>query len=135
MSASGRLLDGGLGLLAACQLAGAAWLVPAGDRILLADGRPLGGACLSHTLLGIDCPMCGMTRSFVALAHGDIAASFAFHPAGPLLFVAMFACVVAILIAAVRHARPLVQRRGFWQAFQGIAYGCIAIGMFNVVRS
>jgi hypothetical protein len=135
VSIRGRVLDGGLGLLAASQLVLAGWLVPAGDRVLLADGRPLGGACVSHALFGIDCPMCGMTRSFVALAHGDVAAAFAFHPAGPLLFVAMLACVVAIAIVAVRRAVPLVQRRGFWRVFQAVAYSCIAIGMFNVVRS
>src|SRR5262245_56695051 len=105
-SALGRVLDLALGLLFASQLVLAAWLVPAGDHVALADGTPLGGACLSQALFGIACPFCGMTRSFVALAHGNVAGAFGFHPAGPLLAAAMVACVIAIAIAWVRGARP-----------------------------
>ena len=135
MSARGRLLDVALGGLAASQLAVAAWLAPAGDQLLLSDGTPLGGMCLSRELFGITCPFCGMARSFVALAHGDLGAAFGFHPAGPLLFVAMVACVIAIIVVAARRTRPLVQRPRFWQLFQAVAYACIAIGLFNVGRS
>ncbi|PHS03253.1 MAG: hypothetical protein COA78_18770 [Blastopirellula sp.] len=37
---------------------------------------------------GIDCPGCGLTRSFIYLASGDISASVAFNPAGIILFAA-----------------------------------------------
>jgi hypothetical protein len=33
--------------------------------------------------------MCGATRSFVALAHGDIAKSILLYPLAPVLFLAM----------------------------------------------
>ncbi|MFO1091819.1 MAG: DUF2752 domain-containing protein [Planctomycetaceae bacterium] len=51
---------------------------------------PLPEVCQSKVLLGIDCPGCGLTRSFVHLAHGNLAASLAVHPLGWLvaLFVA-----------------------------------------------
>lgn len=49
--------------------------------------------------LGVPSPLTGMTRSFVALANGDVMRSFAMHPLGPLCFVA---CVIATA-NGVRH--------------------------------
>jgi len=42
--------------------------------------------CSMQSTMGIDCPGCGLTRSFISLAHGDMAASIAFNPTGILLF-------------------------------------------------
>ena len=41
--------------------------------------------CMSRTLLHVDCPGCGLTRSFIAMAHGDLAAAWHFHRVGVLL--------------------------------------------------
>jgi hypothetical protein len=135
MSIRGRMMDVGLGGLAAAQLGAAVWLRPSGSTITLADGRPLGGMCLSHELFGVDCPFCGLTRSFVALAHGDLHASLAWHPAGPILFVAMIMLVAAVLVVGVRRTQPLVERKRFLFAFQSVALLCLAIGVFKLVRS
>lgn len=48
--------------------------------------------------LGVPSPLTGMTRSFVALASGDVRAAFEWHPLGPLLF---SACVATPLVAIV----------------------------------
>lgn len=133
MSVRGRLLDLALGALLGSQLALAAWLVPVGDRVVFGDGTSPGVLCLTRALFGVPCPFCGMTRSFVALAHGDLAGAFASHPAGPLLFAAMLACVAAIGVVALRRARPLVQRPRFWRVFEAVAFTCIAIGTVNLV--
>lgn len=133
---AGRALDVGLAGIAAAQLAAAAWLVPtASGGVATSDGTPLGALCWLHAAFGIDCPMCGMTRSFVALAHGDVGAALRFHPAGPLLFVAMVVLVVAVAITAARRTRPLVERRRFVLAFQAIALLCLAMGILKMVRS
>lgn len=52
---------------------------------------PLPEVCQSKVVLGLECPGCGLTRSFVHLAHGDLPASLAVHPIGWLiaLFVAL----------------------------------------------
>jgi hypothetical protein len=42
--------------------------------------------CMSRRLLGIACPGCGLTRSFISLAHGDVAAAWSYNPAGLVLF-------------------------------------------------
>ncbi len=41
--------------------------------------------CPARALAGLPCPTCGMTRAFVALAHGDLTAALAASPAGALL--------------------------------------------------
>lgn len=45
--------------------------------------------CGSRFLFGLDCPGCGLTRSFVALADGDWEASYTYHRVGWLLFLAV----------------------------------------------
>jgi len=55
--------------------------------------------------VGIPSPLSGMTRSFVALARGDLTASFIWHPLGPLVFVGVVSTAVA----------------GWWFAFTGMA--------------
>ena len=134
MSFRGRTLDVGLGALAVAQLGVAAWLAPAGNSVSL-DGKSVGSTCLSHELLGIDCPFCGMTRSFVALAHGQIGKAFELHPAGPLLFLAMVVFVFAVAYVTARRLQPLVERKRFMFAFQTIALMSLVIGVFKLVRS
>ncbi len=52
--------------------------------------------CPFHALTGLPCPGCGLTRSVLALLHGNFAQSIALHPFGPLLF---FALLASILLA------------------------------------
>lgn len=47
---------------------------------------PLPPTCGMQKTFGLDCPGCGLTRSFIALAHGDLTASLAFNPGGILVF-------------------------------------------------
>jgi uncharacterized protein DUF2752 len=131
----GRYLDVGFAGLAFAQLAGAAWLVPQGDTVVTPDGGSLGVTCPSHLLFGVDCPLCGMTRSFVALAHGDLDRALHFHPAGPLLFAAMLAFLGAVVVVALRRARPIVERRNFLVAFQAVTLVSLVLGVFKMVRS
>lgn len=48
--------------------------------------RPLPGTCFLRRTTGLPCPGCGLTRSFVSIAHGDLLAAWQFNPAGPLVF-------------------------------------------------
>jgi len=45
--------------------------------------------CVAHALLGVDCPMCGLTRSFIELARGDWRASLGFHRLGWMVALAV----------------------------------------------
>jgi hypothetical protein len=131
----GRALDLGLAAFAAAQLGASAWLTPVGDQVVLPGGASLGTTCWFRAAVGIDCPFCGMTRSFVALGHGDVAAAFRFHPAGPLLFAAMAVGLVALVTVFVRRGQPLVERRRFVIAYEAVALVCLMIGVFKMVRS
>jgi hypothetical protein len=131
----GRAFDLGLAAFVAALLGAAAWLVPSGDQIALPGGASLGGLCWFRGVFHIDCPFCGMTRSFVALAHGDVAAALRFHPAGPLLFLAMAVFLVIVAATLIRRGRPVVERPSFVFAFESITLICLAIGAFKMVRS
>ncbi len=50
---------------------------------------PLPELCTMRRLAGIDCPGCGLTRCFISLAHGDLAAAWSYNPAGLWLFAIM----------------------------------------------
>jgi uncharacterized protein DUF2752 len=52
-------------------------------------GVPLPELCMMRRTMGFDCPGCGMTRCFIALAHGDVASAWSYNPAGLWLFAIM----------------------------------------------
>jgi hypothetical protein len=60
-----------------------------GQVVVPLINRSLPPLCQMKLLTGLDCPGCGLTRSFIALAHGQFVESFRFNPAGPL----WFACI------------------------------------------
>jgi hypothetical protein len=47
--------------------------------------------CMLYETFGVKCALCGLTRSFCALAHSDFSAGVRFHPLGPALFA--FVCL------------------------------------------
>lgn len=50
---------------------------------------PLPELCTMRRMTGINCPGCGLTRSFIALAHGDARSSWLYNPAGIFWFAAI----------------------------------------------
>jgi hypothetical protein len=60
-------------------------------------------ACPLRTLTGVPCPMCGMTRAVVALAHGHVLESLRFNPAGIVV-----AFIAVALLAGFRFERVRV---------------------------
>lgn len=73
-------------------------------------GYPLPKLCQWKGLLGVECAGCGLTHSFVAIAHGEVARAFAHHRVGPWLFV---------LLALQIPYRALVLARPDWEARWG----------------
>ena len=75
--------------IAGTAVLGTAWVLPQ----FWARGVSPIPPCLFHTLTGQPCPFCGGTRSFVAMAHGDLGAAVHVFPIGPLLFAALVLAV------------------------------------------
>lgn len=53
-------------------------------------GFSLPSTCPSYIFFKTPCPGCGMTRSFVATAHGQFHNAFAHHRVGPFFFLFVF---------------------------------------------
>ena len=47
---------------------------------------PLPSLCTFKRVSGFDCPGCGLTRSFISLAGGDLASAWRYNAAGIFLF-------------------------------------------------
>jgi hypothetical protein len=100
-----RLLDAGRRRARAWQ-AGTIAAVLLGARLVVAS-RPLPfEVCGFKHLTGLPCPTCGLTRALCCAVHGDWAQSLAYHPAGPLLALALFAWMLWSAAEAGR-GRPM----------------------------
>jgi Protein of unknown function (DUF2752) len=53
--------------------------------------------CPLRSLTGIPCPTCGMTRSFVAIAQGNLNAAIGYHLFGPFIFLLFLAGAISLL--------------------------------------
>jgi hypothetical protein len=74
-------------LSAAVLLAAATLEVRLGEQVVIPGlNFALPETCLSRQLLGLDCPGCGLTRSFICLAHGQFRRAWQFNPTGVILF-------------------------------------------------
>jgi len=81
-------------LLATAALVGAALLEVVDGQYIAIRGfaeYPFPHSCFSRSLFSVDCPGCGLTRSFVLVAHGKFAESFAMHHVGIPLAIAFAA--------------------------------------------
>lgn len=58
--------------------------------------------CPSVILFDRPCPGCGLTTSWTALLHGDLAFSFHAHPLGPFLYLAFTLSAILALVAWTR---------------------------------
>ena len=59
--------------------------------------------CPFRLATGLPCPLCGTTRSLMALGRGDVEASVAYSPLGLLLSLAAVAFAVGLARAAARR--------------------------------
>jgi hypothetical protein len=81
--------------------------VHADQRVALSflPAWPFPETCMSRKLFHVSCPGCGLTRSFIYLAHGDWMASWNMHRLGWLLALAVVA-QIPYRIYALASGRP-----------------------------
>jgi hypothetical protein len=92
--------------------------IPAGDGRIL--GLP--SICLFYDLTGLPCPGCGLTRSFVCFAHGQIAQAYRWNLLGPELWLICALFFMRALLSVVQKRQvapfsPVVERRASIAAF------------------
>ena len=83
----------------------AAAALVAGPHAFQAIARWTDAACLFRGLTGLPCPGCGITTSLLALARGDVQASWSANPAG-LGVAALLAGQAVVAAAAMRRGAP-----------------------------
>jgi len=67
--------------------------------------------CPFRWVTGLPCPGCGLTRSVVAAAHGDVGQALVFHPLGLAVLLTLLALSVAEL-RSVRFSLGPAKSRG-----------------------
>src|SRR5471030_887715 len=105
--ASTLLVAAGFPLLASVALA---WIPALHQRFLAAPP-----VCWSRLLLHRDCAGCGLTRSFVAIAGGELSAGVRWNPLGPVLYI--YLCTMALSGAA----EMLFPRLWQWRKIEAVA--------------
>jgi hypothetical protein len=80
------------------------------DRAVVVPGLQvtLPELCWLYRTSGIDCPGCGLTWTFVNVAHGRLAAAWALSPAGWLVF------MLAVMQLPFGFAQVVLRRRDRW---------------------
>jgi hypothetical protein len=94
-----------------------------GSERVAMQGVLLPPTCVSRAVFGINCPGCGLTRSFIHLAHGDWHAAWQMHRLGWLL---AFATVAQIPYRAAALRWPT--RRLLGEVFP-MVFGYSLIGL------
>lgn len=59
---------------------------------------PVPETCMLHARFGLDCPGCGLTRSFIHFAHGRLLEGMRLNPAGIAIFLFVAAQVPAAIV-------------------------------------
>jgi len=69
---------------------------------------PLPSVCQFRNLTGLDCPGCGLSRAFVSIAHGDLAAAWKYNAASLLVFALLLVQLPsrAVQIYRIRSGLP-----------------------------
>ena len=124
-----RRLDGAIALLSLVMVAVASTFRVVGDRVLTPDGTALGGSCWSRELFDLACPFCGMTRSVIAVFHGDFSVAWAMHPGGALIAMAAIGSALAIGLVTLTGGRPLSTHTAFWKTVEITAFICLIAGI------
>ncbi len=106
--------------LAALLLASALLPLPRDNAIA---GMP--SLCLFHNLTALPCPGCGLTRAWVAMAHGHFGASLVWHPLGPLLFVS--ALIYTFWSGWMALARPPFPLPARWQSRALVSFSLVML--------
>jgi hypothetical protein len=104
------------------------------DQELVVRQWRLPSVCGFRNLTGLPCPSCGLTRSWVAIAEGNLGTGLAAHRLGwmTMLYVALQALRHAAWLAANRW-RHAVEAAGRWLD-RGLGFVLLALVVDWIIR-
>jgi len=103
-----------------------AGLMPENDRALSLAGHPVPPLCWFRQITGLECPTCGLSRSFVAWLNGNAARAWRLHPfAIGLLLPLVFQIPYRLLVIITGRRIAFFSSRIF---VQGVSY--LGLGLF-----
>jgi hypothetical protein len=97
------------------------------------EGHPLPHLCATRSWLRINCPGCGLTRSFIRLAGGDVAGSVREHRIGWVLALALLLQFPYRIGLLRRGGRPIAGPRLTWWFSGGLIALLIGNWLYNLV--
>lgn len=74
--------------------------------------------CPLKFLTGLDCPLCGLGRSFLALAWGDASRAWTYNPMGPVLAGLAILSAAFYLLSPVFFQETLQSLKAFWRSLK-----------------
>ena len=96
-------------------------------------GLPFVPFCWFHSMTGLPCPGCGLTRSVLAIGSGEFAAAWQFNPFGYLVYAVLLVLVVLPLLGRVApRLTTALESSRFINAFIGFGVGGLVI--YGLVR-
>src|SRR5258708_2533362 len=91
--------------------------------------------CVFKSLTGLDCPGCGLTRSFCALSHGHLAKAFYFNKLGPILYVVFAAVWLRALFILLKLKAASTYATIILTRFPLAKIGLVVFGAYWVART
>jgi hypothetical protein len=82
--------------------------------------------CPLYHFTGIPCPSCGLTRSFMAVARGDLMRAVQFHAFGPLLYGVFLLLGVHIILELLLN-RVITVPYWRWLERQRLQWGILGV--------
>jgi len=82
--------------------------------------------CPLYHFTGIPCPSCGLTRSFMAVARGDLMRAVQFHAFGPLLY-GVFLLLGLHIILELLLNRVITVPYWRWLERQSLQWGILGV--------
>ncbi len=71
------------------------------EQVYVADNIVI-GKCIIKEMTGIDCPSCGLTRSFVSISNGQWIRSLKYNFAGLLIYILLISQIINSSLFIVR---------------------------------
>ena len=85
------------------------------------------GRCLFRSLLGFDCPACGITHSVKALLRGDFVGSLLYHPGGLVIAVILVSLVVYFAVVLALGNRVVVGWRREAKVYRRVELAAVVV--------